>query len=264
MGHPFETMPGRSRSNLLFICDHASNRIPALYSGLGMPADAFTRHIAYDVGAAELTRKLAQLFEAPAVLSRFSRLLIDPNRGLDDPTLVMRLSDGAIIPGNARIGADEVEKRVERYWRPYRSAVAGEIANIRALGGVPVIISIHSFTPVWKGLARPWDLAVLWDNDPRLALPLIASLRAANITVGDNEPYDGALVGDTLYDLATTKGLPHVLIEVRQDHLASPGGVEDFANKLATALKPLHVRAEMHVVREYGSRTDPNPKESMS
>ncbi len=163
-----ERIEGRLDAGVLFICDHAANALPEAYGTLGLQQSELDRHIGYDIGAAAVTRRLAHRLGAPALLTRFSRLLIDPNRGADDPTLVMQLSDGAIVPGNAGIGAEEIELRLNRYWRPYRRAVAQAIEAMIAAGPLPVILSIHSFTPSWRGRARPWEVGVLWDSDPRL------------------------------------------------------------------------------------------------
>ncbi len=254
-----EIIPGAADAGALFICDHASNAVPPELGDLGLPATQFARHIAFDIGAADLTRSLAAAFGAPAVLSRFSRLVIDPNRGADDPTLVMRLSDGAIIPGNACADAAEIERRRLLYWRPYRAAVAALIAEMTAARPIPAIISMHSFTPVWKTCPRPWDIAVLWDEDSRIAAPLMASLRADGFVVGDNEPYDGALEGDTLYDLATIPGLAHVLIEARQDLVATPAAASAFAARVAHALRPVLAMQEAHIIRPHGSRAGRRP-----
>src|ERR1700727_3856564 len=128
IAHPaFEAIPGALDSGALIICDHASNAIPPDYATLGLPREALERHIAYDIGAAEVTRALAAQLGAPAVLSTYSRLLIDPNRGLDDPTLVMRYSDGAIVPGNAYIDAAEIARRSARFWAPYRQEIAATV-----------------------------------------------------------------------------------------------------------------------------------------
>ncbi len=226
---------------------------------LGCRANSLRRHIAYDIGAQTVTRRLAALTGALAALAMFSRLLIDPNRGEDDPTLVMRISDGALIPGNARIGAREIARRVEAFWRPYRDACAGPIEAALARGAVPALIGIHSFTPHFQGLARPWQVGVLWDKDPRLALPLIEALRAENLVVGDNEPYDGALRGDTMYEHSTRRGLPGALIEIRQDLLETPEQCEAWAARLARILPPILARPEMRRVEFYGSRADAEP-----
>lgn len=221
---------------LIFLCDHASNALPARYGTLGLEAGAFAAHIAYDIGAAEVARALAEAYGAPAVLARFSRLLIDLNRGADDPTLVMKLSDGRIVPGNRDAGPEEIEDRLTKYHRPYHDAIGAEIAALRNAGRVPVLISVHSFTPAWKGAARPWQVGVLWDRDTRLARPLVDALAKAGFTVGGNEPYSGALENDCLYRHGTMNGLPHVLIELRQDLVAAPEAASSFAARLKPIL----------------------------
>jgi len=181
------------RVPLIFICDHAANQLPPAYGTLGLAPELLKTHIAHDIGAATVTRVLAKEFGAPAILARWSRLLIDLNRGADDPTLVMKLSDGSVIEGNARADSAEIDARAARYHAPYHGAIAREILAHRERGQVPSLVSIHSFTPSWKGRARPWQVGVLWDRDGRLALPLMESLRAAGFSVGDNEPYSGEL-----------------------------------------------------------------------
>jgi predicted N-formylglutamate amidohydrolase len=186
-----------------------------------------------------VTRTLAGAFGARAILARWSRLLIDLNRGEDDPTLIVKLSDGSLVPGNARIDDGEALKRVAQFHAPYHAAIAQEIAAIRAADTVPVLVSIHSFTPVWKGWQRPWEIGILWDRDGRLAQPLIAEFAGAGFVAGDNEPYDGELENDCLYRHGTMLGLPHVLIEIRQDLIAD----EPSARAFAARLKPILERA---------------------
>jgi predicted N-formylglutamate amidohydrolase len=252
---PVEAIAGRVAAGVLFLCDHASNSLPAQYGDLGLPAEAFQRHIAYDIGSAGVTRALAARFNAPALLTRYSRLLIDPNRGADDPTLVMQLSDGAVIPGNSLVDAPEIARRIALYWSPYRQAASALLDQMSAAGPVPAIVSLHSFTPVWRGSQRPWRIGLLWDNDPRLAQPLLEGLEAAGLgPVGDNEPYDGALKGDTLYELASARGLPHVLIEIRQDLIADAAGQIEWAARIADALAPVLARPDIHRIEQHGSR----------
>ncbi len=252
---PVERITGRLDSGVLFLCDHASNALPAAYGTLGLGEEALSRHIAYDIGAAYVTRRLAAIFDAPALLTRFSRLLIDANRGADDPTLVMRLSDGKIIPGNARVGADEIARRRDLFWRPYREAIGATIEAMIARGPVPAIVSIHSFTPVWRTHPRPWEVGILWDRDPRFAAPLIAALAADGLMVGDNEPYDGALVGDTLDEEVTRRGLAGLLVETRQDLVATPQAASAWAERLARSLRPVFARPEIHELSFLPSRT---------
>jgi predicted N-formylglutamate amidohydrolase len=234
---PYEFLPAQRRdSPLLFLCDHASRALPAAYGSLGLAPALFETHIASDIGAAAVTRALAASFGGGAILARWSRLLIDLNRDEDDPTLIMKLSDGSLIPGNARIDASEAVARVARYHAPYHAAIAGAVAAMRASGTIPVLVSLHSFTPVWKGWRRPWEVGVLWDRDGRLARPLIAELARAGLAVGDNEPYSGELENDCLYRHGTMQGLPHVLIEIRQDLVADPAAARGFATRLMPIL----------------------------
>ena len=257
---PVERIEGALDAGVAIVCDHASNALPPGSGGLGLPPEAFARHIAYDIGAAWLARRLAALLHAPAVLSTFSRLLIDPNRGADDPTLVMRISDGAIVPGNVRLDSVEIERRRDLYWRPYRQACIDLVERMCANGRPPAILSIHSFTPFWRGRPRPWKVGVLWDMDPRLPEPLLAALanepelRPANETIGDNEPYDGALTGDTIDEVATARGLANALIEVRQDLIATRADAEAWAARLARLIAPLLKLDHMHERKDFGSR----------
>jgi len=251
---PFTFLPGHDAGGLLIIADHASNRVPPLYGDLGLPPAEFERHIAYDIGTEWLVHRLAAFTGAPALLTRFSRLLIDANRGEDDPTLVMRLSDGAIVPGNARVDAAERQRRIERFHRPYHRAVGAQIDRMIATGVTPVILSIHSFTPAWKGVPRPWDMAILWDRDDRMVAPALAAFRARGLVVGDNEPYDGALRNDTLYHHGTARGLAHLLVEVRQDHIAAEAGANHWAKTIFEVVAPLAARPEMRKAAFYGSR----------
>lgn len=234
-----EVIPGDPAAGMLLLCDHASNAIPPELDSLGLPPAQLERHIAYDIGAAEMTRAMARALGAPAVLSHFSRLLIDPNRGLDDPTLVMRLSDGAIVPGNRHIDAAGIAARIERYYRPYDAAIDAAIEAALTAGHPPAIISLHSFTPFWKGVARPWHVGVLWDYEGRLARPLIAALQQeGDLVVGDNEPYHGGLPGDTIDRHAIRRGLADALIEVRQDLIASDATARDWGVRLARIVAP--------------------------
>lgn len=236
---PFERIPepSGSRAGLLFVCDHAANAMPDGFGSLGLAPELLATHIAYDIGAAAVTRDLAARFASAAILGRWSRLLIDLNRGPDDPTLVMKLSDGSIIAGNRDIGPGEIARRIRSFHKPYHDAIAAECARLEADGVVPALISIHSFTPVWKGRKRKWDVAVLSDRDRRLADPLICRLAEAGFAVGDNEPYSGALEGDTLNRHGTRHGRPHVLIEIRQDRLGGPEHARAFAGRLEPILK---------------------------
>jgi predicted N-formylglutamate amidohydrolase len=157
---PYTILPGSLASGILLLCDHADNNFPAGYDTLGLPASQLKRHIAYDPGVAGIARHMAELLDAPAILTRYSRLLIDPNRGEDDPTLIMRLSDGAVVPGNAHLSREERQKRIDQFYRPYHQTIADTIDAMMATGKPPVIFSIHSFTENWRGWMRPWHAGV--------------------------------------------------------------------------------------------------------
>jgi predicted N-formylglutamate amidohydrolase len=229
----FEAVPARAKSPLLLLCDHASNALPPGFGSLGLDPALFDTHIAHDIGAAQVTRALAAAYGAPALLGRWSRLLIDLNRGPEDPTLVMKLSDGSIIPGNRDVDAAEVSRRIAQFHAPYHAAITQELDRI---GAGAVLISMHSFTPSWKTVPRIWEVGVLYDRDTRLSAPLMTRLAEAGFTVGDNEPYTGALEGDTLWTHGTLRDLPHVLIEIRQDLIGDEANAQAFAVRLKPIL----------------------------
>jgi len=240
MFEPCEIVAGQGHGRLILLCDHASNRLPEEYGALGLEPAQFERHIAYDIGAAALTRGLAARLGATAVLSCFSRLLIDPNRGMDDPTLIMRISDGAAVPGNREVDEEERSRRIARFHQPYHEAISRVAAKVRAEGHVPFLVSIHSFTPVWRGWPRPWHVGILWDQDEQVARAMIRGFLAqGDLVVGDNEPYHGALEGDTLNTHGTKPGLPHALIEVRQDLIAAKTGVDEWVERVAKVVEPI-------------------------
>lgn len=257
----YEVIPGRLDAGLIVLCDHAVNALPSEYGTLGLPPAEFERHIAYDIGAAAVTRKVAEALGVPAICTRFSRLLIDVNRGLDDPTLIMRISDGAVVPGNRHLDAAERGKRVGRYYEPYHRQIDDLIESCVAAGVPPALLSVHSFTDNWKGDPRPWHAAILWDRDHRLSVPLLNQLRRdPSIVVGENEPYDGKLAGDCMWQHGTRRGLAHTIIEIRQDLIRDAAGQLDWAERLAAAVKAVFARADlneaMHTVQYFGSHTD--------
>lgn len=213
---PF-TIHGPDRAGpWLITCDHASNVVPSFVNGgsLGLPAQDMERHIAYDVGAMGVSLALGLALDAPVICSNFSRLVIDPNRGEEDPTLIMQLYDGTIIPGNRHVDAVERRHRIETLYRPYHEA----LAELAAQPGI-VILSIHSFTRQLNGRTpRPWEVGVLSADDRRFTDPLMTRLQVSLDTpVGDNEPYGGHLPGDAIDKHAIAYGRPNALIELRND-----------------------------------------------
>ncbi len=238
---PFETVRPNGDPAILLVCDHASNRVSEEIGGgdLGLPARDMNRHIAYDVGARGVTLGLSELLNAPAVMSTFSRLVIDPNRGEDDPTLVMKISDRSVIPANRHVDAAEIRRRRDAYHRPYHGAITAAIDRAIGAGVSPALISMHSFTPRFNGRPiRPWHVGVLWDRDDRLSAPLIARLRLEHdLVVGDNEPYSGQLAGDCMWLHGTSRGLNHTLIEIRNDLIETEAQQREWAERLAQILR---------------------------
>jgi predicted N-formylglutamate amidohydrolase len=246
----YAVIPGRADAGLILLCDHAGNAFPPGYGTLGLPEDQLKRHIAYDIGALAVTRAVAAALGVPAIHTRFSRLLIDPNRGADDPTMIMRLSDGAVIPGNRHLDAAERERRISRYYRPYHTAIDQVLDRCTATGVTPAIISMHSFTESWKGVPRPWHIGILWDRDARLAKPMIDHFSAdGGLIVGDNEPYKGSLEGDCLWQHGTTRGLANALIEIRQDLIRDADGQRQWADRVVAMVHALKDRPDLQLDR---------------
>jgi predicted N-formylglutamate amidohydrolase len=244
----YTVIAGAADAGLVLVCDHAGNAFPSGYGTLGLPEAQLKRHIAYDIGAEAITRHLAASLGAPAVMTHYSRLLIDPNRGADDPTLIMRLSDGAIVPGNRVVAPAERKKRIELYYRPYHDAISRVLDDCIATGIMPAILSIHSFTESWKTLPRPWHVGILWDTDPRMAKPLLDALFAeGDLIVGDNEPYHGGLEGDTMWQHGTSRGLAHALVEVRQDLIRDAAGQAAWGDRLARMMRQLLARPDLQL-----------------
>ncbi len=235
--HPFEIEGADRPARWLVTCDHATNTVPDFVNGgtLGLSQADMNRHIAYDVGALGVARELARLLDAPFIATDFSRLVIDPNRGEDDPTLVMKLYDGTIIPGNRHADREEVERRLNRLHRPYHTA----LAQLAARRADTVIVSVHSFTRQLRGRPpRPWHLGVLYAADERLTRPLIARLRAEqDLVVGENEPYGGHLPGDAIARHAIAYERPNVLLEVRNDLIGQEADQVAWARRLAPILE---------------------------
>ena len=241
---PYEIL-GRDRpSPWLITCDHATNHVPAEVNAgtLGLPEADMARHIAWDIGAAGVTRALAEALDAPAILSRFSRLVIDPNRGEDDPTILMKVYDGTIVPGNRGADAAERERRLNAYYRPYHAALAELAARRRDT----IVVAVHSFTPrLWGRAARPWHVGILYDpRDERLSRPFLDLLHAEpDLVVGENEPYAGHLPGDSIDRHGLIPGRPNALIELRHDLIETARDQAAWAARLAPILEASRIRA---------------------
>jgi len=238
---PFDTVEGTGAWPILFVCDHAGAAIPAALGDLGLGAADLADHIAVDIGAAPLTRGLAEGFGAAALLSSYSRLVIDCNRELEDYTLIREVSDRRVIPGNRNLSQAAVATRVSAIYHPYHTEIRRRMADMRGGGAVPVLVSVHTFTPSFRGFERPWHVGVLSGRDRRCADPLLAALSAEKgLVVGDNKPYSGlAFAGYTIETHAMAAGLPNVMLEVRQDLVDTADGVARWIDILHRALGPV-------------------------
>lgn len=240
---PFLTEGTGRPARWLVTCDHATNTVPPFVNGgtLGLAEADMQRHIAYDVGADGVARELARQLEAPYIGTNFSRLVIDPNRGEDDPTLLMKLYDGTIIPGNRHADEAERERRLNRCYRPYHTA----LARLAARRDDTVIVSVHSFTRQLHGRPpRPWHLGILYAADERLTRPLIGRLREEpGLCIGENEPYGGHLPGDAIARHAIAHERPNVLLELRNDLIETEEQQREWARRLAPILQEAAERA---------------------
>lgn len=234
---PFRVLNPQGRASLLVVCDHASRRIPSGLDNLGLDELALGRHIASDIGAGDVAEVLSARLDAPAVLASYSRLVVDCNRALGDPTSILAVSDGEFIPGNQGLSKTQKSARARQFFHPYHDAIRRRLESFERRGVVPAFVAVHSFTPIFKNVRRPWQIGILWDKDPRIPVPMIEALRAQGIAVGDNEPYSGKAPADHTVDHhAEGGGLPHVSIEIRQDLIDHPEGVIRWAGILGDVL----------------------------
>jgi predicted N-formylglutamate amidohydrolase len=225
-------------SAILLTCDHASNRMPAAYRGLGLDAAELARHIAWDIGAPAVARRLATRLDATLFLSGYSRLLIDCNRPPGSAGSIVGLSEATEIPGNRALEEDERARREALFFRPYHARIAAHLDRRQAEGRPTVLISVHSFTPRYLGDDRPWHAGVLFDRGAALGRRLIAILRRRpELVVGENQPYQITQDGDyTVPVHGDGRGIPALLLELRQDLIADDDGAERWAALLAPAL----------------------------
>ncbi|MEM0947505.1 MAG: N-formylglutamate amidohydrolase [Pseudomonadota bacterium] len=235
---PFEILGADRPGPWLVACDHATNHVPASVNGgsLGLSKAEMERHIAWDIGAAGVARALAERLNAPTILSGFSRLVVDPNRGEDDPTILMKVYDGTIIPGNRHADTAELERRLSAFYRPYHAAYAELAARHRDT----LVVAVHSFTPrLWGRSPRPWHVGILYDpRDERLSRPFLDQLhKEPDLVVGENEPYAGHLPGDAIDRHGLIPGRPNALIELRHDLIETPEDQVAWASRLAPLLK---------------------------
>lgn len=238
---PVEVLNPDGKASVLIVADHAGRAIPRHMGRLGVDQSVLDKHVAWDMGSAAIARHLSQRLDAPAVLACYSRMLVDCNRQLYDPTAFIKVSDGIAIPGNLNLSEDEKWLRVRSFYWPYHHTVTEHLHKLRRRDVTPAMISIHSCTPVYNRVVRPWHYGVIWDQDPRIAVPLIERLaKNEGVCVGDNEPYSGRHPHDFTIDFhAELNALPHVGIETRQDLIGEPEGVRHWAGLLGDALEEI-------------------------
>ncbi len=240
-GSVFEVLEVKPSMPVLLVCDHASRRIPDALQSLGVDEQHLSSHVAWDIGAGDVTRHLSRALRVPAVLAGYSRLVVDCNRQLDSSTAFPETSDGVVVPGNLKLDKNERQCRAEALYWPYHCAVRDQLAALETIAPAPALIAVHSFTPVFAASARPWHVGILWDQDPRIAKPLLGSLREnTEYNIGNNEPYSGKHPHDFTIDYHAEAGcLPNVSLEIRQDLINTDAGVERWSDTLAAALLPI-------------------------
>jgi len=247
---PVEIINAEGKADALIVCDHASAAIPVALGNLGLDPGQRRLHIAWDIGVAEVVRQLCPRLDAPGVLSGYSRLVVDCNRQLDDPSSMAQESDDIAVPGNRGLDKEARRLRAEACFWPYQRAIAGRIAAAEGRGRVPMLFSLHSFTPVMQGFERPWHIGILSNRDRRVAERLLDLLRRdPALVVGDNQPYDGRVGrGYGIVEHGERNGLPHALIEIRQDQIDTRRGAEAMAGRLAPILAEIIGDAALHEV----------------
>ena len=251
---PFILLNANGKASMLLVCDHASQAIPHAMGHIGLDESAFKLHVAWDIGAEDVTRMLSEKLDAAAVLAVYSRLLIDVNRPPGDPGSIPEKSDTTIVPGNSKLSEAQQLARVESFFWPYHQSIAKALSHLWRRGPAPALFSVHSFTPSLGEKNRYWDIGVLWNRDPRLAVPLLKKLKAVEngrYYVGDNEPYSGRELGYTIDLHAGAAGLPNCAVEIRQDLIDTPDGAQYWANTLAEIFKEILAHDGLHKVERF-------------
>ncbi len=237
---PVEMHRAQGDSRFVLIADHAGQRIPGRLRDLGLAQHERDRHIGWDIGIAGVTRRLAEKLDAIAILQVYSRLVIDCNRPLQAPGSIVAVSDGTVVPGNQDLTDAQKAARALEIFAPYHACITRELDRRSAREEAPVLIAMHSFTPEFGGVARPWHAGVLYQRDARLAHALLAALRSEGWVVGDNQPYAVSDASDYAIPVhAERRGLLHVELEIRQDLIADAQGQEAWAERLARVLPAL-------------------------
>jgi predicted N-formylglutamate amidohydrolase len=236
---PFEVVDGRRSSPYVIQCDHASNRIPRALGTLGLPEHELERHIAWDIGVAAVAPHLARALDAWLILQNYSRLVIDCNRPLEHRDSIAASSEDTVIPGNRDVSPLDAKLRAATIFDPYHARIIQELDERAATRTPTILIFLHSFTPTFRGVSRPWHAGVLYDRDRRLAVPLLEALRREpGLVVGENQPYAASALTDYgIVEHGVRRGLLHVELEIRQDLIEHTPGQLEWAERLARLLR---------------------------
>ncbi len=243
---PFYVMHAESEQPILLVCDHASCAFPAVLGDMGLDPFARRCHLAIDIGAGSLTEYLADRLGVTAVLAQYSRLVVDCNRDLMDPSAFLPYGDGILVPGNTNLKQKFRDQRADAIYWPYHAAVSEQVNRLIETGIKPAFISIHSFTPVLNGEVRPWEIGVLWDKDESLREIFLKDFTDEGYLVGDNEPYSGKAPADyTVDNHAEANDLPCLGLEIRQDLINDPAGVAKIGNIMHRIIESIPERIGM-------------------
>lgn len=235
--HPVDCRRLDGVSDFFLTCDHAGRRMPRQLGDLGLGAADLERHIAWDIGAAAIAGRMSEILDAALVMQRYSRLVIDCNRPPAAPTSIITLGEGTKVPGNCDLAPHHAHARLREIFDPYHDRIDAELELRRRAMRRTVLVSVHSFTPVFHGESRPWQLGLLYNRDPGYAHHLADELEGSGLTVGHNEPYAVSDVTDyTIPVHGERRAIPHVMIEVRQDLIENEPGQNEWSDRLSRAL----------------------------
>lgn len=235
--HPVDCRRLDGASDIFLTCDHAGRRLPRRLGDLGLGGADLERHIAWDIGAAAMAGRMSDILGAALVMQRYSRLVIDCNRPPSAPTSITTVSEGTEVPGNSGLEPHHAHARLREIFDPYHDRIDAELELRRRAMRRTVLVSVHSFTPVFHGERRPWHLGLLYNRDPGYAHHLSDELEGSGLTVGHNEPYAVSDVTDyTIPVHGERRAIPHVMIEVRQDLIEKEQGQDEWADRLSGLL----------------------------
>jgi len=254
---PFRIENQKGKAQCLIVCDHASNRIPAALGTLGLSKKDREKHIAWDPGTEIIGRYLSEQLDAPAYFATFSRIVVDVNRGANSPECMREVYDHIPVPGNANLSRVQKRQRIDEIFSPYHKNLAAQVQRFLKKKRIPMIISVHSFTPEMDGYRRPWHIGILWNKEDDIALKLVDNLRAQNptIIIGENEPYSlkaENLSKNTIGTHAESRGLPYVIVEFRQDLVKTKRDALKWGKIFLDALTP--ILADPDTYRLYRAR----------